>query len=294
MNDAFLSEFITSLKDGEEDLSQVTIFAYPIVKRGSNLPRYMPLSDGRLVEYDFDKLVFEDNSKFQNIKIVNSASFGRALLLDNVLNLAESDDVYTGKLLRKDCGDIYTDKEVLLLGGGDGAALNVLLQDEPKHVTMVEIDRQVIEVCRQYMPNVCGTALDQLKGARHEIIIDDCIPQLQRFVSEKRKFDAIFNDLTDVPVGSGNADNQQQVWDVLQLVMSQCVRCLKEDGVCVAHVTGSGATPSLEQYEKMLKERMPLPVTFTKREVWVPSFLEYWVFYDVRLQTAESNRIDSS
>lgn len=52
--------------------------------------------------------------------------------------LAESDIDYTKALLGKG-RESYKDKDVLILGGGDGGVLNELLKESPKFVTMVEI-----------------------------------------------------------------------------------------------------------------------------------------------------------
>lgn len=52
--------------------------------------------------------------------------------------LAESDIDYTKALLGNG-RENYKDKDVLILGGGDGGVLNELLKESPKFVTMVEI-----------------------------------------------------------------------------------------------------------------------------------------------------------
>ena len=52
--------------------------------------------------------------------------------------LAESDIDYTKALLGNG-RENYKDKEILILGGGDGGVLNELLKESPKFVTMVEI-----------------------------------------------------------------------------------------------------------------------------------------------------------
>ena len=52
--------------------------------------------------------------------------------------LAESDIDYTKALLGNG-RESYKDKDVLILGGGDGGVLNELLKECPKFVTMVEI-----------------------------------------------------------------------------------------------------------------------------------------------------------
>ena len=45
----------------------------------------------------------------------------------------------------------YKDKEVLILGGGDGALLYELLKESPKFVTMVDIDEAVMRGCKEHM-----------------------------------------------------------------------------------------------------------------------------------------------
>lgn len=52
--------------------------------------------------------------------------------------LAESDIDYTKALLGNG-RESYKDKDVLILGGGDGGVLNELVKESPKFVTMVEI-----------------------------------------------------------------------------------------------------------------------------------------------------------
>lgn len=45
----------------------------------------------------------------------------------------------------------YKDKDVLILGGGDGALLYELLKEKPKFVTMVDIDEAVMRSCKEHM-----------------------------------------------------------------------------------------------------------------------------------------------
>lgn len=37
----------------------------------------------------------------------------------------------------------YKGKEILILGGGDGALLNELRKEQPKHVTMIEVKKKL-------------------------------------------------------------------------------------------------------------------------------------------------------
>ncbi|KAG7517076.1 spermine synthase [Solea senegalensis] len=110
----------------------------PALVRGAKVDRYWPTVDGRLLEYDFDQVVYEEDSPYQNIKIFHSKEFGNTLLLDGDVNLSESDLSYTQAIMGGG-KENYAGKEVLILGGGDGGILAELVKLKPKMVTMVEI-----------------------------------------------------------------------------------------------------------------------------------------------------------
>ncbi len=119
------------------------------------------IPDERLLEYDIDKILYDEHSAFQHIQIVHSLNFGNLLVLDDLQSrkpwyslsfisdhlsrtflvfpdLAESDLIYTESIMRRGVED-YAGKDVLILGGGDGALLHELRKENPKMVTMVEV-----------------------------------------------------------------------------------------------------------------------------------------------------------
>ena len=56
--------------------------------------------DNRILEYNFDEVLFSKQSDFQMIQIVETKDFGRILILDEMVNLAEKDKVeYTHTLM---------------------------------------------------------------------------------------------------------------------------------------------------------------------------------------------------
>ena len=58
------------------------------------------LSDDRMIEYGFSKVLFSKQSPFQHVQIVETNDFGRLLNLDRMTNLAESDtQAYTHTLM---------------------------------------------------------------------------------------------------------------------------------------------------------------------------------------------------
>ncbi|KAM3600920.1 uncharacterized protein V6R79_004567 [Siganus canaliculatus] len=102
----------------------------PALVRGAEVDRYWPTADGRLIEYDIDRVVYEEDSAYQNIKILHSKQFGNILLLNGDINLADSDFAYTQAIIGNG-KENYAGKEVLLLGGGDGGILAevILVED---------------------------------------------------------------------------------------------------------------------------------------------------------------------
>ncbi|RXM99060.1 Phosphate-regulating neutral endopeptidase [Acipenser ruthenus] len=59
----------------------------PAIVRGGAVDRYWPTADGRLVEYDIDEVVYDEDSPYQNIKILHSQQFGNILILNGDVNL---------------------------------------------------------------------------------------------------------------------------------------------------------------------------------------------------------------
>lgn len=211
------------------------VIKIPLLKRGMNIDNYFSTSDERVVEYDFNKTLFDGNSKYQNVRIYQSPTFGNALFLDDLQNLADSDLPYTHGLMNfgKNC---YKDKEILILGGGDGGLLHELLKEKPKFVTMVDIDQMVIDSCRVHLRKSCGNVLDNLEGDNYHVIVDDCLIYLDRYIREGKKFDFIFNDLTDIPLSGEETEIGANLWAFVKNLLNLSLNCLHDHGKYMNHV----------------------------------------------------------
>ena len=53
------------------------------MRRGANFNAYYASMDNLFLEYDFDQVVYEADSPFQNIKIMHSNQFGNTLILND-------------------------------------------------------------------------------------------------------------------------------------------------------------------------------------------------------------------
>lgn len=65
----------------------------------------------------------------------------------------------------------YEDKEVVILGGGDGALLYELLKENPREVIMLEIDEVVMKACAKYMRSICSSVLDDYNGPNYKVTV---------------------------------------------------------------------------------------------------------------------------
>ncbi|MDH5387646.1 MAG: polyamine aminopropyltransferase [Gammaproteobacteria bacterium] len=172
-------------------------------------------------EFAVDKVYFENKTDHQHLIIFENAKFGRVMALDGIIQTTEADEfIYHEMLTHVPLMAHGKVKRVLIIGGGDGGMLReVCKHDSVEHITQVEIDAQVVEMCKEYLPNHSAGAYDD---PRVNIVIDDGI----NFVREcKDRFDVIISDSTD-PIGPG---------DVLftSVFYENCKRCLNEGGILV-------------------------------------------------------------
>lgn len=249
----------------------------PALVRGAKVDRYWPTADGRLMEYDIDRVVYEEDSAYQNIKILHSKQFGNILVLNGDVNLAESDLAYT-HAITGDGKENYTGKEVLILGGGDGGILAEVVKQKPKMITMLEIDQKVIDGCKEHMRETCGSTLDSLEGDCYQILVEDCVPVLKKYVQEGRMFDYVINDLTAVPIST--EPEEDSTWEFLRLILDLSIKVLHPSGKYFTQGNSVNLTEALTLYEEQLG-KLSCPVDFSKKVVCVPSYLELWVFYTV-------------
>lgn len=249
---------------------------YPSFKRDPKFVRYLMTSDERILEYDIDKVLFEEVSSYQKVQIVHTKSFGNLLILDDLQNLSERDLIYTETLMQRS-KENYKDKEIVILGGGDGGLLYELLKEKPKMVTMLELDEVVIKACRDHLRGCCFDVLDKYEGDNYKIVLGDCVKSLNEMIANGTKVDYVFGDLTDIPV---SPEPEGESWDFIRLILNTSFQVLKPDGKYMTHGNGISSPESLEMFENQLNS-LNTPVEFSTDRAFVPSFLEDWVFYQV-------------
>lgn len=142
--------------------------------------------------YRVDALLHDGRSEFQRIRVIENLDFGRMLILDDAVQTTERDEfVYHEMLAHVPLCAHPSPRRVLIVGGGDGGLLREALRHPIEHATMVEIDGQVVEVTRRWIPSIPGSAYDD---PRARLLVDDGI----RFARETAEpFDVAMVDSTD-------------------------------------------------------------------------------------------------
>ena len=101
-----------------------------------------------------DKQYYSGQSEFQRIDVFESPEFGRFLTLDGIMMLTEKDEfIYHEMITHVAMASNPDIKKVLVIGAGDGGTVRALTRyDTIEHIDMVEIDEEVVNVCRKYIP----------------------------------------------------------------------------------------------------------------------------------------------
>jgi spermidine synthase len=143
--------------------------------------------------------IAHERSAFQDIRIVETESHGRAMLLDGVVQITEADEfAYQEMIAHVPLLAHGAARRVLIIGAGDGGVLRrVLAHRGVEQATMVEIDAAVVRLCRAHMPGIGGAAWDD---PRARVLIADGIAHVRE--AADRSYDVIIVDSTD-PIGVG-------------------------------------------------------------------------------------------
>ena len=183
--------------------------------------------------YRVTDVLFHERSEHQDVVIFETPVYGRVLALDDIVQVTEKDEfVYHEMLTHVPILAHGKATDILIIGGGDGGILRECLRHKSvKRVTMVEIDRYVVDMCLKHMPSIPQKAFDD---KRTNLVITDGA----KFVAEtKDRYDVIIVDSTD-PVGPGEVLFTEEFY-------RNCKRSLKPGGI----LTNQNGVPFMQADE---------------------------------------------
>ncbi len=220
-------------------------------------------------------------TSYQTLEIRKHQRFGHQLLIDNDLQISESDRSYNVAMVSP-LIMLGHFRRVAILGGGDGGVLKELLEIDYEQrrglekAVMMDIDREVIRLSQKYLSGLCGDAFEHPKA---EVIVGDVF----EYIEHQRDLDAVIYDLTIDPVREGQSRSE-----FLQDLMNKVAGSLKPGAMISMQCcgtqpfdeeTGVAREEIMHDINTALKNDF---VDFIEQRVFIPSFGEAWTFLAAR------------
>ena len=137
--------------------------------------------------------VYDAQTEFQRVTILDTEVYGKALLLDGHIQLTDFDEkAYHEALVQIPALNLPSFTKALVIGGGDGGVIRELCRHASvTQIDMVEIDKGVVDACREHMPSLSNGAFDDPRVRLH---ITDAFAWVK---SASDTYDLIVVDSTD-------------------------------------------------------------------------------------------------
>ena len=210
--------------------------------------------------------LYSSKSDYQQIDIFDTPEFGKVLALDGDVMLTERDEFIYNEMITHIPMSVHPNvQDVLVIGAGDGGVVKELTRYESvKRIDLVEMDPQVIEACRTYLPeNAC-----KLDDSRVHIYFDNALRFIRRSSEE---YDLIIVDSND-PFGPSEGYFTREFYGI-------CYNALRSDGIMVNQ---QGSPFYKHDAEAMQRSHKRIVNTFPISRVYqahIPTYAAgYWLF----------------
>jgi len=225
------------------------------------------ISPDLTVLHSIKEKIYSGRSKFQSIDIVDTGSFGVCLVLDGKIQSSETDEfIYHEALVHPAMITHPQPEKVFIAGGGEGATLReVLAHNTVKKAVMVDIDEEVVSLCRRLLPSWHQNAFDDPRAELHFV-------DARKYLDESSdKFDVIIIDLVD-PLEQGLA-RLLYTQEFYQIVKQK----LGSDGIMSVQAEPAEwrNSDNFTAIANTLRNVFPIARPY---QVHVPSFLGLWGF----------------
>ena len=213
-----------------------------------------------------NKQLYSKQSDYQRIDIFETPEFGRVLTLDGNVMLTERDEfIYDEMIVHVPMAVHKEARDILVIGAGDGGVVRELTRyDRVERIDLVEMDPQVVEACRAYLPgNAC-----RMDDRRVHIYFENALKFIRRCEEE---YDLIIVDSSD-PFGPSEGLFTREFY-------GNCWKALREDGILI----NQHESPFYEAHQKSVRDAhrhivVEFPVS-TVYQAHIPSYPSgHWLF----------------
>ncbi|KAB3532534.1 polyamine aminopropyltransferase [Alkaliphilus pronyensis] len=210
--------------------------------------------------------LFSGESEFQRVDVFDTYEYGRLMTLDGLVMVTEKDEfIYHDMIVHIPMAVNPSIKKALIIGGGDGGTARELLRYKGiDHVDMVEIDKMVCDVAKEFFPTISN----ELNNPKLSLYYEDGVAYMK---GKSNLYDLIIIDSTD-PVGPGEGLFTSEFY-------TDCFNALTENGILV----NQNESPVYEEFAKeavraneKLKKIFPIVEVYQAQIPTYPS--GYWLF----------------
>jgi len=140
-----------------------------------------------------EQTYYAGETPYQSVAVIRTEVFGKMLVLDGDTQSSQADEkIYHESLVHPALAAVDDRREVLILGGGEGATLReVLRRRDVARCTMVDIDGDVVDLAKRYLPEWSEGAFDD---PRARVVIGDALAFLR---DDRETYGVIISDLTE-------------------------------------------------------------------------------------------------
>lgn len=140
-----------------------------------------------------DKIILSEHTQYQHIVMTKHKDDLRLFIDGNIQFCSMDEYRYHEALVHIPMAQASKQEKVLVLGGGDGLAVRELLKYPETEITLVDLDAEMIQLCREN-PQVSALNEGALSSERLTVVIDDAYRYLEE---TEEKYDVILVDLPD-------------------------------------------------------------------------------------------------
>ncbi len=235
------------------------------------------LNPNSIYGFRFASRLLSRQTEFQYLELLESVDMGITLRLDGCLMTAEKEEFFYHEALIHPA-TIAHEKPVnaLIIGGGDGGALEELLKHPVKSATLVDLDDQVIEVSKQHLKSINKGCFDDHRAT---VLVQDGVKFVE---TTEQRFDLVFLDLTDPETPAGPLYTKE--------FFNKCKKVLSPGGAIVLHLGAPFYEP--EQITEMSDCLKKVFKYVSCYGLHIPLYGSYWALA-VASDTLEPSRVSS-
>jgi len=225
--------------------------------------------DGSEMKVAVKKYIAEVNSGFQKLFFVDTPEFGKCLIIDGIMQCSEADhDLYDKEILKK---IKKSDRNILILGGGDGYVAEMALKLNPNlKIRVVDLDVEVVNGSKKYLGQKA------FSNKRVKLFIEDALHHLKVLIKRNRiRLDGIIFDLTDEPIRKKDKDAKASFVKFYGELIDVSHQALRKGGWISLQAGASKVIPKYNNavavLEKLLKNKFK---KVERTDIMIPSFGE--------------------